>query len=117
MHGFAAPRQLLCHIEQLSGVGACENYMAQGYTCEARFCPTCSFAHVRPDVWNCLGSEMSTCLVNPSIRIAARRSTEVERLDHRRVPGVHERVVRPPLRSRAHEGFAQRRSIVASRSI
>ena len=34
------------HIEQLSGVGACDNYMAQGYTCEDRFCPTCSFAHM-----------------------------------------------------------------------
>ena len=34
------------HIEQLSGVGACANYMAQGYTCEDRFCPTCSFAHM-----------------------------------------------------------------------
>eukprot|EP01045_Picozoa_sp_COSAG04_P020141 COSAG04_NODE_2031_length_4967_cov_44.282251_1_plen_1200_part_00 len=34
------------HIEELSGVGACEQYMAQGYTCDLRFCPTCSFAHM-----------------------------------------------------------------------
>jgi hypothetical protein len=34
------------HIEQLSGVGACDNYLAQGYTCEQRFCPTCSFSHM-----------------------------------------------------------------------
>ena len=34
------------HIEELSGVGACDRYMAQAYTCDESFCPTCSFSHM-----------------------------------------------------------------------
>ena len=42
----AATSTCVDHIEELSGVGACDRYMAQGYTCEQRFCATCSFSHM-----------------------------------------------------------------------
>ena len=41
-----AASECVDHLEEVSGKGACDAYMAQGYTCDLRFCPTCSFAHM-----------------------------------------------------------------------